>query len=91
MAKNSFEVRPFGKPSYTVECGTAAQGAQGHGGGDGGLMKAVCALFAGEQTEILTSIDASVDSHMMALAAEESRVSGGARINVPEFAAQWAK
>ena len=54
-------------------------------------MKAVCALFAGEQTEILTSIDASVDSHMMALAAEQSRVSGGARINVPEFAAQWAK
>lgn len=45
-------------------------------------MRAAFALFAGEKGEALTDISVSVDSHLMALAAEESRKNGGKKIEL---------
>ena len=53
------------------ECGRA-----GHGGGDEGIMRAfVCALRQGK-SEPLTSARASLESHLLAFAAEKARVAG---------------
>ncbi len=51
--------------------------AGGHSGGDYGLMRAfVEAIATGDRSAILSSPRESLESHLMAFAAEESRVSG---------------
>ncbi|MBC7237748.1 MAG: gfo/Idh/MocA family oxidoreductase, partial [Chloroflexi bacterium] len=48
----------------------------GHGGGDAGVMNAFVRLLRGEIREPLTDARASLESHLMAFAAEQARVSG---------------
>ncbi len=48
----------------------------GHGGGDGGIVEDFLALLEGRAGECSTDITKSVESHMMACAAEESRLTG---------------
>ena len=57
----------------------------GHGGGDALMMDYVCELIAAGGAEGLTSVDASVESHVMALAAEHSRTHGGSAVELAEF------
>lgn len=53
------------------------QNKSGHGGGDFGIMADFVKLIAtGKKSSSLTSIDVSVQSHLLAFAAEESRVTG---------------
>ncbi len=63
----------------------------GHGGGDIRLVKDLFEIVAGEKSEssALTSIDKSVESHFMSMAAEASRLSGGVLIDMKEFAAKF--
>ena len=60
----------------------------GHGGGDIRLVKDLLEIVAGEKSAgaALTSIDKSVESHLMSMAAETSRLAGGTLINMKEFA-----
>lgn len=51
-------------------------GPGGHGGGDEGLMAAFIRTLHERHPEALTSARASLESHLMALAAEEARVEG---------------
>lgn len=49
----------------------------GHGGGDAGLMAAfVAALERGAGDQVLTGAEDSLESHLLAFAAEEARLSG---------------
>lgn len=48
----------------------------GHGGGDVGLIRAFVRAVRGEPVDVLTSARQSVESHLLAFAAEESRVTG---------------
>lgn len=48
----------------------------GHGGGDKGLMTQFVKALAGEQNAVLTNARASLESHLMAFAAEEARLKG---------------
>lgn len=57
----------------------------GVGGGDALMMDYVCELIAAGGAEGLTSVDASVESHVMALAAEHSRTHGGSAVELAEF------
>ena len=50
------------------------------------MMDALAALFQREDPASLTSVDVSIDSHIMALAAERSRLEGGACIDLLQFA-----
>ncbi|GCE13622.1 Gfo/Idh/MocA family protein [Tengunoibacter tsumagoiensis] len=50
-------------------------GAQGHGGGDDGLMRDFLSLIREDRHESRTSASLSVQSHLMAFAAEEARIS----------------
>ena len=60
----------------------------GHGGGDDRMMDAFVEMLADEGTAPKTSIDVSVDSHIMAMAAEHSRLCGGQNVLLRDFAAQ---
>jgi predicted dehydrogenase len=51
-------------------------GVGGHGGGDTGVMNAFVRTLRGEDRQPLTSARASLESHLMAFAAEQARVSG---------------
>ncbi len=48
----------------------------GHGGGDDGLMSAFLHSVEAGQQDVMTSARASLESHLMAFAAEESRLTG---------------
>ncbi len=56
----------------------------GHGGGDDGLMRAFVAALREGRQEPLTSARASLESHLMAFAAEQARV-GGVVIDMEAF------
>src|SRR5919199_2156746 len=47
-----------------------------HGGGDVGLLDAFVAAVRGERQEVSTSARESIDSHLMAFAGEQARVTG---------------
>ena len=49
------------------------------------MMEDFCRLISQGGREALTSIDVSVESHIMALAAEESRLHGGKAITLSDF------
>lgn len=49
----------------------------GHGGGDGGLMRAwLAALATGDRSTIVSGADESLETHLTTFAAERSRLSG---------------
>lgn len=88
MNENVIHVRPFGQPEQTIDLGVIPDRFAGHGGGDARMMDYVCELIAADGAEGLTSVDASVESHVMALAAEYSRTHGGAAVELAEFTAK---
>jgi hypothetical protein len=63
-------------------------GEGGHGGGDYGLMSAFVKALGGEGAVLHTSARDSLESHMMAFAAEESRLDGGKAIDMDEYRAR---
>lgn len=66
---------------------TVAQSSSGHGGGDEGIVRSFLQEVRGYGSgrEGLTSASASVRSHFMAFAAEESRLSGGKPVDLREL------
>jgi len=57
----------------------------GHGGGDSGIVRSFVQLVAGVyEGKSITDIDTSIESHLIAFAAEESRLNGTV-IDVKEF------
>jgi hypothetical protein len=60
----------------------------GHGGGDAGLMGSFVRALQGEEDALRTSARDSLESHLMAFAAEESRLNGGQLIDMGEYRAR---
>lgn len=57
----------------------------GHGGGDRGIVRSFCKYILGEyEGNSITDIDTSIESHLIAFAAEESRLSGTV-VDVKEY------
>ena len=56
----------------------------GHGGGDSGIVDDFLAVMEGRQGEASTGISRSIESHMMACAADESRLQGTV-VEIEEF------
>ncbi|MDD3334219.1 MAG: Gfo/Idh/MocA family oxidoreductase [Eubacteriales bacterium] len=88
LEENKLSLRRFGETEQIIDLGTITSEFAGHGGGDMGLMDALCGLIATQSEGGLTSVDASVESHVMALAAEYSRTHGGKVIELDAFAKQ---
>jgi len=57
----------------------------GHGGGDGGIMLAFYDLLTGKENPSLCDISEASQNHMIAFAAERSRIEGGRVVELSEF------
>lgn len=80
-SEDKIVLRPFGKQSQTTALSPFIEGGHGHGGGDNGLVQKLYDVLCGN-VENETSLEASVESHYMAICAEESRLQGGKLIYV---------
>ena len=58
---------------------------EGHGGGDHRMIDELYDIMTGKNPQVATSIDESIESHYMALAAEESRLNGGKLIEIAQY------
>ena len=83
LSENTVTLRRFGAPEEKIDLGDMT-GREGHGGGDLGLAAAFVDLLE-KGGENRTSITTSLESHLIAFAAEESRKRDGERIRMDEF------
>lgn len=88
METNIIQLSEFGKDSEFIDVNKLASDLSGHGGGDNRLVLDFINLVQSETSlgTALTSVNRSVESHFIALAAEESRLNGGKSIDLNEFA-----
>ena len=73
---NKITVRKFNRPETTIDCEALIEGGHNHGGGDGGLIKEFYKVLSGAE-DAPTRLEDSVESHLIAIRAEESRLAGG--------------
>jgi hypothetical protein len=64
-----------------INVGDYEKGAYGHGGGDLLLAKDIVKAFNGEKTRALTTLENSMQSHIIGFCAEKSRQQGGKAID----------
>ncbi len=83
MEDGEIHVNVFGKEPEIVDS-HAETDQFGHGGGDYNLIVDLIDVLSGKKGA-LTSIDASVESHVVCAAAEESRLGGGKLVNIEEY------
>ena len=76
LEDNFTEVRPFGGEIYRVEVNNDAP-VGGHCGGDYYMMMQIWKDMNGLPCEGVTYLDVSLESHLMAFAAEKSRLNAG--------------
>ena len=90
LSAGTVSLRIFGQPEQEIDVKSARAAASGHDGGDRGLIEDVLCLYEGADFDrsSLTVIGRSVESHLMAFAAEQSRLNGGERVDMREFAAE---
>ena len=79
--KNLIELRVFDKPIEVINMATAVEGGHAHGGGDLKLIETLYDILEGNAPE-RTSLESSIESHLMGIAAEESRLRGGELIRI---------
>ena len=84
MEAETIRVMPFIGEEELIDVRTLSDDFSGHGGGDGRLVTSFLDLLQGTEKldPALSSIDRSVESHVAAFAAEQSRVSGGHLVEV---------
>ena len=89
MERNVIRVMEFGQEPVEIDVRTLTSDFSGHGGGDARMITDFLDLLEGKpMSGALTTIARSVESHYVALAAEESRTHGGQVVLVDEFAKQ---
>ncbi len=81
---DSITVGIFGKEQKTLQYEQICD-KYGHGGGDFIIIKELYELFERENKVPLSAIDVSIESHLICMAAEDSRVSGGAPVQLDGY------
>ena len=72
---NLIHIRVFGQPEEVIDVGRLAGDLKGHGGGDSGIIRDFLELLRGGVLNgRTTTLENSMESHFIALAAEESRL-----------------
>ena len=79
--KEFIDIKVFGKKEERIYTKELIEGGYGHGGGDAGIIKGLYELLTGT-AEGGTTLEASIESHLMGFAAEESRLAGGKMIKI---------
>lgn len=78
MERNRITVRPFGAESYDIDIQKIYGDLSGHGGGDRAMVADFLLQLANApEAKALTSIEKCLQSHEIALLAEQSRLHGG--------------
>lgn len=80
-ASNTLTVHKFGQDAVNYPLSDLNEKGYGHGGGDAGLIDALYGMLSGTSAQ-KTSFAASVESHLMGICAEQSRVKGGELIYI---------
>ena len=91
MEKNQIILRCFGKDDVLIDLNNRNLNLSGHGGGDSQLVREFLDYVKGkniEQIKSITSLEASMESHYIALAAEESRIDNGRLIDMKNYRLQ---
>ena len=86
---NELYYQKFGGPVESLDLTQYTTDFTGHGGGDARLIYDVIRHHRGDDFDrsSITLIDRSVQSHYMAFAAEQSRISGGELVKMDQFKA----
>ena len=79
-ATNIVTVRVFSKPDKIIDVNALIDKSDNHGGGDAGLINAFYETLCGRGSP--TALESSVESHLMALKAEQSRLKKGELLKV---------
>ena len=75
-------VRRFNKPEEIINVNDAIEeGGHNHGGGDSGLIRDFYKVLCGEEPAT-TALECSIESHLMAFRAEQSRQLGGELLKI---------
>ena len=83
MHENKIRICEFGKEPEIIDFGHEENDYKDHGGGDGKLIRAFLDYLEGKDvSDTITTLETSVESHLVALAAEKSRVEGGAPVEI---------
>lgn len=79
MDKNLVVYEPFGGEKVEIDITKLGESLAGHGGGDYRMMNRFIELMQNPEanTSMGTTIERSIESHVVALLAEESRINGG--------------
>lgn len=85
MAANTVTVTPFGGVPEVFDFNLSNERMSGHAGGDSVLVGDFLDYLEGKTPPSITTLEASMESHFIALAAEESRLQGGAVISLSDF------
>ncbi len=87
LMENTITVMPFGGEKYVIDISKEADKLSGHAGGDTRMVSDFLDIVSGkaQASKRTTSLRDSVESHIVALAAEQSRLSGGAPVEMAEL------
>ena len=87
MGDNIIDVGVFGEEHRFIDVKKLASDLSGHAGGDNRMISELLDLLTDEgmQETALTSIEDSLESHYVALAAEYSRLHAGKAVALAEF------
>lgn len=84
--ENKIYYTPFGQETQVIDLTSFTDDFSGHGGGDVRMVKQFADyVMTGKRTDSITDLDISLESHLIALAAEESRKMQGKSISIREF------
>lgn len=86
LAENTICVMPFGGEKYVIDISAEATNLSGHAGGDSRMVEDFLDIVSGraEPNFRTSSLRDSVESHLVALAAEKSRLEGGRSVRIEE-------
>ena len=80
-ASNTLTCQKFGGKVESIDLTTLEESGYGHGGGDVFLIKTLYEVLRGT-AKAETAFEASVESHLMGICAEESRLKNGELIYI---------
>lgn len=80
-SQDALTLKQFGGGREETSISGLNKSSFGHGGGEIGLIDALYRVVSGEEGSA-TTLAASVESHLMAICAEESREKGGALVKI---------
>ena len=85
LTENTVKVMPFGKEPEVFDFNHVKEAMVGHAGGDAVLLMDFTEFLQGASPEGITSLDASMESHFICFAAEESRLNGGMPVELTKY------